>query len=132
MQGKTYAGILAVVVFAPLLAAFAKDQPAGFEQGTVLKEERQEVRSPETCCYSGTDTPLQSEYYAFEVSVAWDAPPTKAVMKRPSITFLQLSVQASPFKCGQRNTPCISTRPFGTTPKFPLCAALQTVPRPAG
>ena len=68
MQGKTYAGLLAVVVFAPLLAAFAKDQSAGFEQGTVLKVERHEVRSPDTC-YSGTDTPLQSEYYAFEVSV---------------------------------------------------------------
>ena len=70
MQGKTYAGILAVVVFAPLLAALAKDQPdAGFQRGTVLKVERQEVRSPDTCCYSGTDAPLQSEYYAFEVSV---------------------------------------------------------------
>ncbi len=50
--------------------AFAKNEPpAGYQQGTVLKVERQQVRSPDLCCYSGTDTPLQTESYAFEVTV---------------------------------------------------------------
>jgi hypothetical protein len=70
MQAKTYASFLAVVLVAPFLSAFAKDQPSGgFQQGTVLSVEPKEVRSPDTCCYSGTDNPLQSEYYAFEISV---------------------------------------------------------------
>jgi len=62
--------VLVVVVVAPLLGAYAKDVPPnGFQQGTVLSVERQEVTSPNVCCYSGTDAPVQTEYYSYDVSV---------------------------------------------------------------
>jgi hypothetical protein len=62
--------VLVFVVAAPLLGAYAKDVPPnGFQQGTVLSVERQEVTSPDLCCYSGTDAPLQNEYYSYDVSV---------------------------------------------------------------
>ena len=70
MQAKRYIGILALAVAMPLLNASAKEkQPAEYQQGTVLSVDRHEVRSPDQCCYSPTDAPLQTEYYAYEVSV---------------------------------------------------------------
>jgi hypothetical protein len=70
MQAKVYIGILAFAGIVPLLTASAKEQqPAGYQQGTVLSVARQEVQSPDQCCYSVTDAPSQSEYYAYEVSV---------------------------------------------------------------
>lgn len=67
---KIYARILALVLLAMGAKAFAKDQPqVGYQQGTVIKVDRQEVFSPDTCCYDGTDRPLQFQYYAFNVTV---------------------------------------------------------------
>ncbi len=40
-----------------------------FQQGTVLSVERQEVVTPNQCCYSGSDTPLQTQHYAYDISV---------------------------------------------------------------
>jgi hypothetical protein len=61
-------------VAVPLLSASTSgEQSKGHQQGTVLSVERREVRSPDVY-YSGTgtDVPLQSVYYAYEVSVQVD------------------------------------------------------------
>lgn len=70
MRNKAYAGILAVLVMSPMLSASVKEQPSNrYQQATVLKVQREEVRSPDQCCYSGTDAPLQTEYYEYDVAV---------------------------------------------------------------
>ena len=70
MKTKIYLSVLVLVIILSVLNAEAKEvQSKGFQQGTVLSVERQEVLSPNQCCYSGSDAPLQSQYYAFEVSV---------------------------------------------------------------
>jgi hypothetical protein len=60
--------MLALAMFAPCIRASAS-QLAPYQQGTVLSVDRQEVSSPSECCYIGTDGPLQSQYYAYDVSV---------------------------------------------------------------
>ena len=70
MKFSAIACVLAFVLLGMGTAAFAKNQPAAdFQQGTVVKVDRQEVQAPNNCCYSGTDTPLQNQYYAYEVTV---------------------------------------------------------------
>ena len=70
MNTKAYLSVLVLVVTISALSAKAKEvQSKGFQQGTVVSVERQEVMTPNQCCYSGSDTPLQSQYYAFDVSV---------------------------------------------------------------
>jgi hypothetical protein len=64
-----FVAVLVFIIAAPLLhASTNEEQSKQHQQGTVLSVERQEVRSPEGY-YSGTDVPLQSEYYAYNVSV---------------------------------------------------------------
>lgn len=70
MNTKAYLSVPVLVVTMLALSANAKEvQPKGFQQGTVVSVERQEVVSPNQCCYSGSDAPLQTQYYAFDVSV---------------------------------------------------------------
>lgn len=70
MNTKAYLSVLVLVVTMSALSAKAKEvQSKGFQQGTVVSVERQEVVSPNQCCYSGSDAPLQTQYYAFDVSV---------------------------------------------------------------
>jgi hypothetical protein len=70
VKSKIYLGVLVFVVTVPVFNAKAKEvQSKGFQQGTVLSVERQEVVSPNQCCYSGSDAPLQSQYYSYDVSV---------------------------------------------------------------
>jgi hypothetical protein len=70
MNTKAYLSVLLLVVTMSALSAKAKEvQSKGFQQGTVVSVERQEVVSPNQCCYSGTDAPLQTQYYAFDISV---------------------------------------------------------------
>lgn len=70
MRFSVRASLLVSVLLAIGPLAFAKDQvSAGYQRGTVLKVERQEVLSPDMCCYSGTDTPLQTQSYAFDITV---------------------------------------------------------------
>jgi hypothetical protein len=72
MNTKAYLSVLVLVVTMSALSAEAKTkevQSKGFQQGTVVSVDRQEVTSPNLCCYSGTDAPLQTQYYAFDVSV---------------------------------------------------------------
>jgi len=70
MNTKAYLSVFVLVVTMSALSAKAKQvQSKGFQQGTVVSVERQEVMSPDQCCYSGTDAPLQTQYYAFDVSM---------------------------------------------------------------
>jgi hypothetical protein len=70
VKGKFCVVMLVLAVVVPLLNASAKQQQSkDYQQGTVLSVDRQEVSSPNQCCYTGTDAPLQSSYYAYEVSV---------------------------------------------------------------
>src|SRR6476661_6834294 len=70
MNTKVFLPVLVLVVTMAALSAKAKEvQSKGFQQGTVVSVERQEVVSPNQCCYSGSDAPLQTQYYAFDVSV---------------------------------------------------------------
>src|SRR4029077_20146146 len=62
--------VLVLVVTMAALSAKAKEvQSKEFKQGKVVSVERQEVTSPNQCCYSGSDAPLQTQYYSFDVSV---------------------------------------------------------------
>lgn len=70
MRNKPCAGVLAVFVLFPMLSASVKEKPTnGYQQGTVLKVERELVRSPDQCCYNPGDAPLRTEYYEYDVSV---------------------------------------------------------------
>ena len=70
MKDKSCVVILALVVMMLPPSASAKlQQSKDYQQGTVLNVDRQEVTSPNQCCYSGTDAPMQTSYYAYEVSV---------------------------------------------------------------
>jgi hypothetical protein len=70
VKREIHFSIALFVLTVPVLRAGAKtSKPDAFQQGTVMKVEREEVHSSEQCCYSGSDTPLQSEYYAYDVSV---------------------------------------------------------------
>ncbi len=70
LRFRIHASLCATALLAAGTLASAKTQAAsGYQQGTILKVERQEVRSPNLCCYSGTDTPLQADSYAFEITV---------------------------------------------------------------
>ncbi len=70
MKKKLCRGVLiSVVALSFVYASKPQDQRPQIQQATVLKVEKQEVRSPDTCCYSGSDTPLQTEYFAYDVSV---------------------------------------------------------------
>lgn len=70
MKTKKCTSIIAITVVMSGLTAFAKNkQPDTLTQGTVVSVDREEVSSPNQCCYTGTDTPLQSTYYAYKVSL---------------------------------------------------------------
>lgn len=70
MKTKVYLSVVVLAVTMAALSAKAKEvQSKEFQQGTVVSVERQEVVSPNQCCYSGSDAPLQNQYYAFDVSV---------------------------------------------------------------
>lgn len=70
MNTKAYLSVLVLVVTMSVLSAKAKEvQSKEFQQGKVVSVERQEVVSPNQCCYSGSDAPLQTQYYSFDVSV---------------------------------------------------------------
>lgn len=69
MRKRYYCEILALFVFMVAPGVWAKQVSTAYQQGTVLKVRREEVSSPSECCYSGTDAPLQSQYYAYEVSL---------------------------------------------------------------
>ena len=70
MKFSILARVLAFMLLGVGTAAFAKKQPpADYQQGTVMKVDRKEVQTPDNCCYSGTDTPIQNQYYAYEVTV---------------------------------------------------------------
>ena len=61
MNTKAYLSVLVLVVTISALSAKAKEvQSKGFQQGTVVSVERQEVMTPNQCCYSGSDAPLQT------------------------------------------------------------------------
>ncbi len=61
---------MAALLFAgSMLVASDKPQQGNYVQGTVISVERQEVSSPGTCCSNPTDTPLQTQSYAFNVAV---------------------------------------------------------------
>jgi hypothetical protein len=70
MNTKAYLSVLVLAVTMSAVSAKAKvGRSKGFQQGTVVRVERQEVMSPNPCCYSGSDAPLQTQYYEFDVSV---------------------------------------------------------------
>ena len=70
MKTKICISILAFTIAVSALNAFAKDkQPDTLQQGIVVSVDREEVSSPNQCCYDGTDTPLQSTYYSYKVSL---------------------------------------------------------------
>ena len=70
VKSKLYAVIFVSIVIVPLLSASPMQvQSKLYQQGTVLSVDRQEVTSPNECCYSGTDSPVQTQYYAYDVSV---------------------------------------------------------------
>ena len=64
---------LAVAVFGALLCAPPLYASAGKElvsqTGRVLAVDKKEVTSPNECCYNSSDAPLQTRYFAYEVSV---------------------------------------------------------------
>ena len=59
----------ALLFTANLMASDRSKLRQSYEQGTILKVDKREVSSPDQCCYSGTDSPLKSEYFAYDVSV---------------------------------------------------------------
>lgn len=62
--------LCAFVVLAIGTPAIAKDvDSVTYQQGTILKVARQKIASPNACCDDPTDRPLQTSYYAFEVTV---------------------------------------------------------------
>jgi hypothetical protein len=70
VKSKLYVAIFVSIVMVPLLSASPMQvQSKLYQQGTVLSVDRQEVTSPNQCCYSGSDSPVQTEYYAYDVSV---------------------------------------------------------------
>lgn len=70
MRLHLFGALLLSVVAAPLLNASTNgEQPNEYQQGTVLSVEKQVVRSPDLGIYSGTDIPLQSVHYAYDVSL---------------------------------------------------------------
>ena len=70
MRRLLYVAVLACVVGVPVLSASASKEPAhAYQQGTVLAVDKKEVTTPNECCYSATDAPLQTQYFAYDVSV---------------------------------------------------------------
>ena len=70
MKTKICTSMIALAIVMSGLAAFAKNkQPDTVTQGTVVSVDREEVSSPNQCCYSVTDAPLQSTYYSYKVSL---------------------------------------------------------------
>lgn len=70
-RGLLVALLLSAAAVPSLSASTNGERPKDYQQGTVLSVERQEVRSPDPDLYfySGTDMPLQSVHYAYNVSV---------------------------------------------------------------
>jgi hypothetical protein len=70
VKSEIYLSVALFVLTLPMLSAKEKNSKSeGFQQGTVVKVEKEEVKSSQQCCYSGSDAALQSEYYAYDVSV---------------------------------------------------------------
>lgn len=69
MKTKFFSGIFLLTLFLSMTAFAKTKQPAVAQQGTVVNVDREEISSPNQCCYSGTDTPLQSSYYAYKVNL---------------------------------------------------------------
>jgi hypothetical protein len=58
VKNKIHLSVLVFVVTLPMLGAKAKNMKSEeIQQGTVMKVEREEVQSPNQCCYSGSDAP---------------------------------------------------------------------------
>lgn len=69
MRTRYYREILALSVLVIAPGVWAKQVSNAYQQATVLKVNREELTSPNVCCYSGTDAPLQTAFYAYEVSL---------------------------------------------------------------
>jgi hypothetical protein len=70
VKNKLYAAIVVSMFMVSMLSASPMQvQSKLYQPGTVLSVDRQEVTSPNQCCYSGSDSPVQTEYYAYDVSV---------------------------------------------------------------
>jgi hypothetical protein len=70
MRRLLYVAVLVSAVGVPVLSASAlKEQAHSYQQGTVLAVDKKEITSPNECCYSATDAPLQTQYFAYDVSV---------------------------------------------------------------
>ena len=68
-------GVLALACTPWLQAAASNGQPAeglATVSGTIVNVEKKEVTSPNQCCYNPTDAPLQTRYFAYQVSVKVD------------------------------------------------------------
>lgn len=69
MRGTFSVAFLLIAVCISLNAS-ASNQPAkAYQPGTILNVNKKEITSPDTCCSNPTDTPLQSQYFAYDVSV---------------------------------------------------------------
>jgi len=64
--------VLGMLACSPLLQASDSKAQAAPVPGTILTVEKKEVTSPNQCCYNPTDAPLQTRYFAYQVSVKVD------------------------------------------------------------
>lgn len=65
-----YSVVVALVVVAgPGFASGPRQGRSQPQQATVLRVQRREVHGPNICCSSAVDMPLQSRYYAYEISL---------------------------------------------------------------
>jgi hypothetical protein len=70
VKSRIYVIAIVSIVIAPLIGAAPVEERAKlYQPATVLSVDRQEVTGPNQCCYSGTDAPMQNEYYAYQVAI---------------------------------------------------------------
>jgi hypothetical protein len=94
MRNKAWAGVLAVFVLFPMLSASVKEKPSnGYQQATVLKVEREVVRSPDHAVTTQGTLRSAPNITSTTFQSGSSARPTRGVTKRPGITSLWPSVQ---------------------------------------